>query len=146
MKKNKGFTLLESVVILFFIISTSTFLIFSYKENLNNNMAYNNKINIINLVNYAVKKSLYDKKNYEINFNLNEHNIVFLDNKINLNKNFIFETKNISNNFIRKTTKKGNLDKGFTIYIKAKNKKKIYETIIFNNSNGLLKPILNEKN
>ena len=67
MKKNKGFTLLESVVVLFFIISTSTFLIFSYKENLNNNMAYNNKINIINLVNYAVKKSLYDKKNYEIN-------------------------------------------------------------------------------
>lgn len=42
-------------------------------------------------------------------------------------------------------TKKNNLDKGFTIIIKDKKSKKIYDTITYNTTNGLNLAVLNHE-
>lgn len=144
MRENKAFNLLELVFVMFFISISSYFLLSKYKENLLYNKSYSEKIKIINIVNFAIKKAEVDKKEYQIFFNLKEYNIKFLDEIILLDKDFIYETNNKSNNFSRYITKNNNINIGFTIKIKGKNNK-VYRNITYKTNNGLSSAILDEK-
>ena len=74
---------------------------------------------------------------YEIVFNLDNNKIEYIGNTLKLDDRFIYETNNVEHNFTRKITKKGNLDRGFTIIIKDKKSKKIYDRLSYNTTNGL---------
>lgn len=91
------------------------------------------------------KKSLVDDKEYNIRFNLDNSQIDYINNTLKLDDVFLYECKNSSNNFTRTMTKKNNLDKGFTIIIKDKKSKKIYDTITYNTTNGLNLAVLNHE-
>lgn len=144
MRENRAFNLLELVFVMFFISISSYFLLSKYRENLLYNKSYSEKIKIINIVNFAIKKAEVDKKEYQIFFNLKEYNIKFLDEIILLDKDFIYETNNKSNNFSRYITKNNNINIGFTIKIKGKNNK-VYRNITYKTNNGLSSAILDEK-
>ena len=137
MKKNYGFTLVELIIVISLISLTSFFIITNYNRSINRARSYNIKNKIINTMNYLQKKSNVDEKMYEIVFNLDNNKIEYIGNTLKLDDRFIYETNNVEHNFTRKITKKGNLDRGFTIIIKDKKSKKIYDRLSYNTTNGL---------
>lgn len=137
MKKNYGFTLVELIIVISLISLTSFFIITNYNRSINRARSYNIKNKIINTMNYLQKKSNVDEKMYEIVFNLDNNKIDYIGNTLKLDDRFIYETNNVEHNFTRKVTKKGNLDRGFTIIIKDKKSKKIYDRLSYNTTNGL---------
>lgn len=137
--------LIELSLAAFLFVATSYLIISNYTYNINRARSHNVKTKIINAVNYTQKKSLVDDKEYNIRFNLDNSQIDYINNTLKLDDVFLYECKNSSNNFTRTMTKKNNLDKGFTIIIKDKKSKKIYDTITYNTTNGLNLAVLNHE-
>lgn len=137
--------LIELSLAAFLFVVTSYLIVSNYTYNINMARSHNVKTKIINAVNYTQKKSLVDDKEYNIRFNLDNSQIDYINNTLKLDDVFLYECKNSSNNFTRTMTKKNNLDKGFTIIIKDKKSKKIYDTITYNTTNGLNLAVLNHE-
>lgn len=137
--------LIELSLAAFLFVATSYLIVSNYTYNINSARSHNVKTKIINAVNYTQKKSLVDDKEYNIRFNLDNSQIDYINNTLKLDDVFLYECKNSSNNFTRTMTKKNNLDKGFTILIKDKKSKKIYDTITYNTTNGLNLAVLNHE-
>lgn len=137
--------LIELSLAAFLFVATSYLIVSNYTYNINMARSHNVKTKIINAVNYTQKKSLVDDKEYNIRFNLDNSQIDYINNTLKLDDVFLYECKNSSNNFTRTMTKKNNLDKGFTIIIKDKKSKKIYDTITYNTTNGLNLAVLNHE-
>lgn len=146
MNKNNGFTLVEATISIFLFVVTSYFIISNYTYELNKIRSYNVKNRIITMMNYVQKKSYVDNKLYNISFNLDKKQIEYIDNILKLDDTFLYECLGSDNSFIRHTTHKGNLDKGFTIIIKDKKNKIIYNKISYNTTNGLNLSVLNHEN
>lgn len=137
--RNKGFTLQETVIVIF-LITLSYFFTTHLLEYFIEIKAFRVKVKIINAINYVQNKAIFDEEKYEIFFDLNDRKIKYLDNEIILDDNFEYYTKNSNSIFTRYTTKYGNFDKGFTIQIKRKNK--LYYNIVVDTTNALNVPVI----
>ena len=141
--KLKGGYILVEVIVVVCLASTIYFTTRYMTKKIYINVAYNQKIKIISLIDYIQRKSLYDNIDYEIIFNLESKEIYYLDKVLKLDSRFTYITKNISNNFKRKVNKNGNFDNGFTIEITRKDK--VYSKITVNTANGLNIPLLKDR-
>lgn len=137
--RNKGFTLQETVIVIF-LITLSYFFTTHLLEYFIEIKAFRVKVKIINAINYVQNKAIFDEEKYEIFFDLNDRKIKYLDNEIILDDKFEYYTKNSNAIFTRYTTKYGNFDKGFTIQIKRKNK--LYYNIVVDTTNALNVPVI----
>lgn len=145
MHKNNGFTLTEMALVMFMFVITSYFLIIGYTQQINRQKSYNVRNKIISMMNYVQKKSYVDDKLYSINFNLDKKQIEYIDKVLKLDDAFLYECMGSNNNFVRTFTDKGNLNKGFTIVIKDKNKV-MYDKVVYNTTNGLNLSVLKHEN
>lgn len=139
--KNKGFMLIEMIIVMTIVIILSSFSISLIFSNYEKNIARYDKDKIINLI---IKYR--DRDIDYIAFNIKDNNIqVILDDKIVdeiiLDKRLIFlsNNKKREDNFIRKKVE-NNFNKGFTINIYGKYK--LYYTIAVNTNNSLYYPMI----
>ncbi|WP_156300029.1 pilus assembly FimT family protein [Streptobacillus canis] len=144
--KNRGITLIEvviyiSLILITFFLSSRSYLRFLEKEKLKKEV-----IEITSVFRKYQKRSEILEEYIPIYFDLENREILFGKSRINLSKDFKYLSKNKSesDNFERYFTKKGNLNKGFTLIILDKSGKLLAE-ISFDNSNSLSYPVINVK-
>lgn len=146
----RGYTLIE--VILFLALTTMTFgFIFGSLENRKISESLNTaKSNIVVFIRKIQKYGFYNKKEYLLEFQFSNNKVVFKDDeseiieeiKLPANINYISNNVDKKADFIRKTTKYGNFDKGFSIFLLDKNQTKIYYKIAVSTVNSMKYPVI----
>ena len=150
--KSSGFILVEVLLyisimaILLMVISTNL-----QKQKQNQEFAIQ-KRNISQFIRKIQQYAQHNKKEYVLDFKISEKTAYFLDekkvkdviDKMKISTNLSYMTNNSNKNadFARRTTKEGNFERGFSIYLLDKKGEKIYYRISTNTINAAKYPII----
>ena len=149
MMKKRGFTLIEVVLCLGLIsILMGIFLVNQDKKEQVKQLGIAKK-EIVQFIRKIQQVSYYEKKEYVLDIKISNKTISYMDNngklqKLELPSNISYMSNNINRDgdFTRSTTTNGNFEKGFSIYLLDKGKKKIYYRVSTNTINSLKYPII----
>lgn len=142
MNKNRGFTLIELVFFMFLVSFTIIGIYFTYSNYIEKTNLDRNIMQVISLFKKYEKDSYLNNKINYIYFDLENRIIFFEKDTVFLNSSYFYTSKNISDKskFSRYFTEKGNINKGFTIVIKKR--EKIIREVSFDSINGIYTPII----
>lgn len=147
MKKNYGFTLIEVVLVIFLMTLFTFFVSKRYILFIEKKSLERESIKIAMIFRKYQQKSKKEKINIKIYFNFEEKIIVFDKEKVYLNKNFNYLSKNKVDKkiFEREINENGNLNRAFTIVIYSLKTDKKMREISFNSINAISFPIINQR-
>lgn len=149
MMRKRGFTLIEVVLYLGLIsILMGIFLVNQEKKEEVKQLGIAKK-EMVQFIRKIQQISYYEKKEYLLDIKMSNKTISYMDNngklqKLKLPSNISYMSNNIDRyrDFTRSTTTNGNFEKGFSIYLLDKRKKKIYYRVSTNTINSLRYPII----
>ena len=150
---NRGFTLIEvlvymsAVAVLFTIVSISM-----QNQKIKQDFAVE-KRNISMFVRKIQQYAQQNRKEYILDFQISKKTVFFMEevngkkdiiDKMTISGNISYMKNNTDRNadFIRRTTKEGNFERGFSIYLLNKKGDKIYYRISTNTINAAKYPII----
>ena len=126
--KNKGFSLIETIVYMVILTTIFTIVIRGLNERREKQDFLIQKRNISQFIRKVQQYSQHNRKEYILYFKISENKVYFIDiennkeeiiGEIDISKNISYMTNNKNRNedFKRKTTVEGNFEKGFSIYL-----------------------------
>ena len=146
----RGYTLIEVILFLGLVTMTFYFVSGSLEQRKTSEALNTAKSDITIFIRKIQKYGFYNKKEYLLEFQFSNNKLVFKDSdnqiieEIKLSDNI----KYISNNadkkadFTRKTTKDGNFDKGFSVFLLDKKQTKVYYKIGISTVNSMKYPVI----
>lgn len=151
--KNKGFSLIETIVYMVILTTIFTIVIRGLNERREKQDFLIQKRNISQFIRKVQQYSQHNRKEYILYFKISENKVYFIDiennkeeiiGEIDISKNISYMTNNKNRNedFKRKTTVEGNFEKGFSIYLLNGKGNKIYYRISTNTINAARYPII----
>ncbi len=151
--KNKGFSLIETIVYMVILTTIFTIMIRGLNERREKQDFLIQKRNISQFIRKVQQYSHHNRKEYILYFKISENKVYFIDienneeeiiSEIDISKNISYMTNNKNRNedFKRKTTVEGNFEKGFSIYLLNGKGNKIYYRISTNTINSARYPII----
>lgn len=146
----KGYTLIEVLLFLGLASMFFCFITFSLENRKMNESFVRVKTELPLFIRKVQRYGFQYENEYYINFKISENRFLFetkeeiLIEEIKLPKNIGYFTNNSDKNldFIRKTTKNGNFDRGFSIFLSDKNMKKVYYKISVSTVNSMKYPLI----
>ena len=151
--KNSGFTLAEILIYMSILAILFTVVLNGYNKRREQQDFAIQKRNISQFIRKIQQYSQHNRKEYILDFRISENMAYFIDNengkeividKMSISENISYMTNNKDKNkdFRRRTTKEGNFEKGFSVYLLNKKGNKIYYRVSTNTINAARYPII----
>ena len=146
----RGYTLIEVILFLGLVTMTFYFVSGSLEKRKTSEALNTAKSDITIFIRKIQKYGFYNKKEYVLEFQFSNNKLIFKDNEneiieeIKLPANIAYISNNIDKkaDFTRKTTKYGNFDKGFSIFLLDKKQTKVYYKIAVSTVNSMKYPVI----
>lgn len=146
----RGYTLIEVLVFLGLVSIFFGFITFSLEKRKMNESFIRVKTELPLFIRKVQKYGFQYENEYYVDFKISDNRLLFetkdkvLIEEVRLPKNIGYFTNNSDKNadFIRKTTKNGNFDRGFSIFLSDRNMKKIYYRISVSTVNSVKYPLI----